>query len=225
MPYRTLGEAVEQVARHMSLVNGENMTPYSPELLVSYLNAAHRFIVDENEWSEMVLWYNRTLDGVTGKITQTIPCLDWKKIRRVYHESFITPLPLLSSYANPIASTLLLGYRGLPPEDDVQTGNDRYLVQFFPLSLQGRCLFQVERTVDWTNLDTVLPIDWWLHVYHASWQYAADDGTNPAQMSKYEALFNSRMKQITAKENSRPVLLQPNQVIPNEWFEEDAPYA
>ena len=109
MPYRTLGEAVEQVARHMSLVNGENMTPYSPELLVSYLNAAHRFIVDENEWSEMVLWYNRTLDGVTGKITQTIPCLDWKEIRRVYHESFITPLPLLSSYANPIASTLLLG--------------------------------------------------------------------------------------------------------------------
>jgi hypothetical protein len=62
------------------------------------------------------------------------------------------------------------------------------------------------------------------HVYHASWQYALDDGTNPGQVTKYELLFNRRLSQIRSKEASRPVLLQPNQVIPNDWFEQDAPY-
>jgi hypothetical protein len=224
MPYETLGEAVDQVARHMSMVNGENMTPYSPELIVSYLNRAHAHIMSEAEWGEMVLWYQRTLDGSTGKITETIPCKDWKKIRRVYHESLITPLPVLSSYANPLASTLLLGTRAIPRGEDL-TGNNRYLLYFYPLTLEGQVLFNIERTVDWTNMDEVLPIDWWLHVDFASWLYAADDGTNPVQLSKYETSFNLRMKQVMAEENSRPVLLQPNQVIPNEWFEQDAPYA
>lgn len=221
--FSTIGEAVEQVARNMSLVNGENMTPYSPELIVSYLARAHEHIVDEGEWSEMVLWYQRTLDGTTGKITQTIPCTDWKRIKRVYHEAFMTPLPLLSSYANPVAVVNLMGYRGLPTEEDL-TGANRYLIMFYPATLQGTVLFQIEKQIEWTNMDYVLPIDWWLHVDMASWLYAMDDGTNPAQQSKYETSFNLRMKQVMAKENSRPVLLQPNQVIPNEWFEADAPY-
>lgn len=226
MPFSTLGEAVDQVARHMSLVNGNGMTPYSPELIISYLNRAHEHIVDEGDWSEMILWFNRTLDGTTGKITQTIPGItDWKKIKRVYHESLKTPMPLLSNYVNPLSSTLLLGYRGLPPEEDIQVGSDRYLIMFYPNTLQGRVLFQIERSIDWTNMATVLPIDWWAHVDMASWLYASDDGTNPAQISKYETSFNLRMKQIRAKEGSRPVLLQPDQVIPNEWFEQDAPYS
>lgn len=226
MPFRTLGEAVKQVAAHMSLVNGNGMTPYSPELIVSYLHRAHTHIVDDGDWSEMELWYTRTLDGSTGKITQTIPGItDWKNIKRIYHESFMTPLPVLSTYVNPLASTLMLGYRGLPPEEDIQTGTNRYLVMFYPITLVGQVLFNIEREIDWTNMETVLPIDWWAHVDYASWAYAMDDGTNPAQASKFETSFNLRMNQVRARENARPVLLQPNQVIPNEWFEIDAPYA
>jgi hypothetical protein len=224
MPYETLGEAVEQVARNMSLINSEGVTPYSPELIVSYLNRAYEHIKDEQEWGELTQWYQRTLDGATGRVTVALPCTDWKKIIRVYHESLVTPLPVLSSYANPLASTLLLGYRPIPRGDDL-TGDTRYLLLFYPLTLEGDVLFNIELTLDWTDMDMVLPIDWWLHVDHASWQYALDDGTNPGQVSKYEGLFNKRMSQVKSKENSRPVLLQPNQVVPNEWFEQDAPYS
>lgn len=219
----TIQDAITQVARHMSLVDGQ-VSPYSPDLIVSYLQGAHEFIKDEEDWQEMTLWYNRTLDGSTGKMTQTLPFKDWKKIKRVYHESFQTPLPMLSNYVNPLASTLLLGYRGMSPTEDLTTGDNRYLIMFYPLTLAGRVLLHVERDIEWTNPDAELPIDWWLHVYHASWQYALDDGTNPGQVTKYELLFNRRLSQIRSKEGSRPVLLQPNQVIPNDWFEQDAPY-
>lgn len=223
MAYRTIQDAVTQVARHMSLVAGE-VTPYSPDLIVSYLQGAHEIIKDEAEWQEMILWYQRTLDGTSGKITESLPYDDWKKIRRIYHESFQTPLPLLSKYVNPLASTLLLGYRGMAPEEDLTTGTNRYLVQFYPITLTGEVLFHIERDIDFTDMETVLPIDWWLHVYHASWQYALDDGTNPGQIAKYEKLYNDKLEAIRAKENSRPLLTQPNQVIPNDWFEQDAPY-
>ena len=225
MPQRTLRDAVTQVVRNMSLTNGVNMTPYSDDTIVSYLIAAHEQIMGEAEWSEMIVWRDRTLDGVNGLVTELITDTDdWKKIRRIYHESAQTPMAMLSSYTNPQTTMIGFGYRGLPPEEDNTGIGGRYLVRFYPPTLTGRVMFQIERSLDFTDDTTVLPVDWWLHVYIASWMYAADDGTNPAQLQKYMQLADKRMKQINAAENSRHSFTNPNQSIPNEWFEDDSPY-
>lgn len=228
MPQSTLREAITQVVRNMSLVNGVNMTPYSEDTVTAYLIGAHEHIVKEHEWSEMVVWRQRTLDGVTGKVTELITdTQDWKDIRRIYHDSTQTPLALLSSYVNPLTSSLLFGYRGLPPEEDNTSSSGKYLVQFYPATLTGNVLFHIDRQIDFTaDPDTVrLPVDWWLHVYMASWMYATDDGTNPAQIDKYDKLAQKRLRQITAREASRPSFTNPNQMIPNDWWESDAPYS
>src|SRR5262245_23540849 len=137
----TMRDAINQVVRNMSLVNGVNMTPYSEETVASYIAAAHEHIIKEHEWAEMNVWRQRTLDGVTGKITELITdTLDWKDIRRIYHEMYQTPVGLLSSYVNPLTSSLLLGYRGLPPEEDNSTGSGRYLVGFYPPTLTGQVM-------------------------------------------------------------------------------------
>jgi hypothetical protein len=212
----------------MSLVNGVNMTPYSEETVSSYIIAAHEEIVKEHEWSEMTVWRQRTLDGATGKVTELITdTKDWKNIRRIYHEMYQTPVGLLSSYVNPLSSTLLFGYRGLPPEEDNISSSGRYLVMFYPNTISGKVMFNIDRSIDFTvDPDLlILPIDWWLHVYMASWMYACDDGTNPAQIDKYDKLSSKRMRQITSRESSRPSYMQPNQMIPNDWWESDAPYS
>lgn len=227
MAQRTLSDAIAQVVRNMSLTNGVNMTPYSEETVKSYIIAAHQHIMGESEWSEMMIWRTRTLDGTTGKVTVLIEDTDnWKSISRIYHESMMTPLPVLSSYINPLTSTLPWGYRGLPPEED-HDGDGKYLVMFYPPTLTGNVLFQIHREIDWDADpdEIVIPIDWWLHVYIASWMYANDDGTNPMQISKYQTLMAGRMRQVMAMENSRPSSTQPNQMIPNDWWESDAPYS
>jgi hypothetical protein len=202
------------------------MTPYSTDGVVSYLDAAHALIKKEHEWAEMVRWVTRTLDGSTGKVTQLITnTKNWKSIRRVYHDSMQTPLALLSSYTNPSTSTLLFGYRGLAPEDDNTVGDGRYLVNFYPVTLTGTVLFQIDREIDWSDEDAVVPIDFWLHVFYACWMWACDDGTNPVQVDKYAKLMRTRMQQVTASEASRPSFTQPNQLIPNDWWEQDAPYS
>lgn len=222
----TVRDAITQVARNMGLTNGLNMTPYSDDTVLSYLISAHELIREEHEWSEMIVWRPRVLDGVTGLITTLITDVsDWKDIRRIYHDAYQTPLPLLSSYINPLISPMINGYRGLPPEEDNTTAAGKYLVKFYPATLTGNVLFQCDRTIDFTNETTPLPIDWWLHVYYASWQYAVDDGTNAPQAEKYMNLAQKRLRQITARESSRPSFHQPNQLIPNDWWENDAPYS
>lgn len=219
----TVADAIVQVARNLSLVDGVGMQPYSEDQITGYLVGAHQFIVDEQEWPDLTIEHVRTLDGTTGKITQLITEItDWKRILRLYHESSNHPLPYRSSYNNPLVNTFPYGYRGLSIPEDTQTGG-KYLVAVYPLTLSGQVLFQSQLDFDLSDPTVVIPIDWWLHVYHASWQYAADDGTNEVQIDKYMNLFNSRMKQVKSKNNARPVAMDPQNTIPNQWTEFDAP--
>lgn len=222
----TVGDAIRDVARFMGMVNGQNMTPYSDDACIMFLKRAHNMIKESSENDEMVLWRIRTLDGTTGKITELITdTADWKDIFRVYHESMQTPMGKLSSYANPLTSTLLFGYRGLDPASDAGGNGGKYLVQFYPATLQGRVLFHIHRSIDWTDRETILPIDYDWHVYAAAHMWACQDGTNPVQIDNLAKLVKERQAQIMAKENSRPVIGQPNQLMPNDWWEADAPYA
>lgn len=226
MANRTIDDAIVDVARFMSLVSAPGMTPYSDDAAVMFLRYAHEHIRDVSDWDEMTLWRTRTLDGVTGLITVLIDdTQDWKDIDRIYHESMQTPMAKLSTYANPLTSTLLFGYRGLDPASDNTIGDGRYLVQFYPATLQGQVLFQLARTIDFTDRDTVLPIDYSWHVFKAAHMWACQDGTNPVQIDNLAKLLHERENVVMSKENSRPVNAQPNQLMPNDWWEADAPYS
>lgn len=226
MTDRTLGDAITEVARFMGMVNGQNMTPYSDDACIMYLKKAHNLIKGSAEWDEMVLWRECTLDGTTGKITELITdTQDWKDVIRVYHESMQTPMAKLSSYINPLTSTLLFGYRGLDPASDNTASDGKYLVQFYPATLTGRVLFQIRRLVDWTERDTVIPINFDWHVYLAAHMWACQDGTNPIQIQNLASLIQTSKDQVMDSENSRPVNSQPNQIYPNDWWENDAPYS
>lgn len=223
----TVAEAIIQVARNMSMVSGLGVQPYSEDQIIGMLEGAHQFIVDEGpEWPDLRSNYTRTLDGVTGRITQVIPdtvgAITSARVKRVYHESSNRPLPLLSDYNNPLVTSFPYGFTLLGAQDEtVPTG--KYLVQLAPVTLTGQCLIQVMYDYDLSDTRTVIPVDWWLHVYHASWQYAADDGTNQVQIEKYKNLFNMRMKQLTSRLVTHPISLDPLNTVPNQWMEYDSP--
>lgn len=225
--YSTVRDAITETARAVGLTNAQGMTPYSDELVLSYLAGTHVLIRDATEWSELSETFIRTLDGSTGRITQTITGVtDWKRIRRIYQEGFQTPLPMLTTYLNPLESSLLLGYTPIPRQDDLQPpATGRYLVQFQPLTSTSRVLLQVDREVDWSDEDQVLPIDFWLHVWGAAMMWGAADAANESQLAQNTRLFDARMKQVKARENSRPSFSNPNQLQPNDWWEQGAPYA
>lgn len=223
MAKTTVAEAITQIARNMSLVAGTNMTPYSPETAMAMLDLTHQMIRDEQEWHDFNGTFNRVLDGVTGTITEGITTVsDPKDINRIYHESSMTPLPKVSLYNNKLISTTLIGFDFLSRAED--PGPAYKLVVFYPIILTGNVRIEADLSFDMYNPATVIPVDWWLHVLGASWQWAMDDGTNPAQITKYETLYNMRLKQVKGKENNQPISLDPYAAIPDIWFEGDDPY-
>lgn len=225
MVHETVGDAIVEVARNMSLVNGQGMTPYSDDFIASLLAQAHSLIVKEQTWYDCTLAYERVLNGTTGNITVGVPETELKearKIFRVYHESSMKPLPLVSGYSNRLISTTLYGYELISPSED--PGANKLLLRFFPNILTGRVRFLAKKTFDFTNRDLIIPIDFWLHVYRASWRYATSDGTNSTQIDAFKNDYNELLRLVKEAENARSVNLDPYLSIPDVWWESDDPY-
>jgi hypothetical protein len=226
MAYVTVDDAIREVAQCMSLINGQGMTPYSDELIISLLQQANVFINGEQQWSENDLTFNRTLNGTTGKITVGISSAvvsDPKHVYAVYHESSMRPAPKLSSYINTDIATQAFGYTLIPKADD--PGPQKLLIQWFPATLTGTVIYKAKAQYDFSvDRELEIPIDFWLHVYRAAWAYSVSDGTNPAMMDMYKSNYGERLSQVKEDENSRPIQMNPYNAIPDNWIESDDPY-
>lgn len=225
MAYETVGDAITEIAQNISLVNGQGMTPYSDDLMISLLQQANHFIRLEQIWDEMVLSYTRTLDGTTGRITLGVPSTEVStplSIFRVFHESSIKPLPRTSARTNPLIATAMYGYGLLSPAQD--PGPQKLLLQFSPITLTGSVYFQAKAKFDFTDRDLVIPVDFWLHVWRACYQYAQNDGTNPGQIDSFKDNYNNTLKLVKDAQNSAPISADPYRLTSDTWWESDDPY-
>lgn len=221
----TVADAIVEVAQQISLVNGQGMTPYSDDLITSLLVSANQFIVKEQIWDETILTYIRTLDGVTGRITVGIPSTEVAnplQIITVFHESSIKPLPRISARTNPLIATAMYGYTLLSSVQD--PGPQKLLLQFSPLTLTGNILFKAKATYNMRDRDTVIPIDYWLHIWRACWQYALNDGTNPGQIDGFKDNYNNTLMLVKDAQNNLPISEDPYRLIADTWWESDDPY-
>lgn len=226
MAYVTVDDAIREVAQNCSLVNGSGMAPYSDTMIVSLLQQAHEFIIAEQEWTDAILKYNRVLDGSTGRITVGIPQTEVsssRRVFRVYHESSSKPIPRVSGYLNSIVNTGRFGWERIALAQD--SGAQRLLIQFYPLTLTGSVQLWARAAYDLSaDRNAAVPIDFWLHVWRASWMYAVGDGTNPAQIEMYKNNYNEGLKLLQANENNAPTQLDPFATQPDQWYENDDPY-
>lgn len=224
--YLTVDDAIREIARNISLVNGVGMTPYSDDHIISLLVQAHDFIKDEQQWEEFTLTYTRTLDGTTGRFTVGIPSTevnDPKEIREVFHESSLKPLPRIPTRINPLIATAQYGYSRIPPTQD--TGASKMLLKFSPLTLTGQVYFRADATFDFSDRNLTIPLNFWLYVWRASYQYAINDGTNGAQIESFKDNYNNRLQLVKDKENGQaPISLDPMRLSTDTWWESDDPY-
>jgi len=221
----TVSDAIVEIAQQISLVNGNGMTPYSDDLIVSLLVSSHRFIMLEQVWDEGILTYTRTLDGTTGRITVGVPSTeisDPKQIFTVFHEASIKPLPRTSARTNPLIATAMYGYSFIPSAQD--PGPQKLLLQFSPLTLTGSIFFKAKANYNFRNRDLVIPIDYWLHVWRACWAYALNDGTNPGQIDGFKDNYNNTLALVKDAQNQLPISEDPYRLTADTWWESDDPY-
>ena len=65
-----------------------------------------------------------------------------------------------------------------------------------------------------------MPFDHWTLIFYAAWSIAADDGGNPAQVSRLQTLFEARKKQMYDLQTSIPISINDGALeIPTRWTE------
>lgn len=214
-----IAEAIKKVALNMSLVTGQGMSPYSDDQIGNYLSNAHDMITTKYTWPEMVHTVTRTLDGVTGKFTVNIPpsegITDYKQIKHVYSENVERELPIISGIINPLRTSSLLGYQPLSIVDDP---NKRFFIRVLPLTTVGQVAVVASVKADFTDPETVIPIDDLLHIWIATWMYAEDDATNPAQAEKYLNLWQDRVLDLRSNVNQGPFAMNPFNGPLDQWL-------
>lgn len=206
----TVAEAIVKVALNMSLVSGQGMSPYSDDQIAQYLSNAHDMLTAKYVWPELNASIIKTLDGTTGKVTVAFNAAegitDYKQIKHIYSENVQRELPVLSGVINPLMQSSVIGYRILSIAEDP---NKQYLFAIQPVTWAGRIAITANLKADFSNPDTVIPIDDLLHIWIATWMWAEDDATNPAQAEKYLKLWEDRVKDIRSNVNTGPYALNP----------------
>ncbi len=218
-----VSEAITKVALNMSLIAGNNMSPYSDDQVGQYLSNAHDMLTSKYTWPELVVVLTRTLTGTNGLPTVAYAqagLTDYKQIRHVYSDNIRRELPIISPIVNPLQVSSLVGYQIMNIIDDPAK---QYFVRILPLTTVGQIAIVANLKADFSNPDTVIPIDDLLHIWIATWMWAEDDGTNPGQAEKYSQLWQDRIKDVRSNVNQGPMALNPFSGPTEQWYEYDSP--
>lgn len=215
----TVAEAIVKVARNMSLIEGQNMSPYSDDQISQYLSNAHDMLTSKYTWPELTASFQKTLDGSTGKVTVAFTAAngitDYKQIKHIWSENVLRELPQISGVVNPLQQSSVIGYTILNITEDP---TKQYLFKIQPITWTGQIMIQANLKADFSDPTTVIPIDDLLHIWIATWMYAEDDATNPAQAEKYLKLWEDRIKDVRSNVNTGPYALNPFNGPLDQWF-------
>lgn len=222
----TLGEAVEETIRRLSEVPGTGTQTYAEELIVRRLNSAFKFLRSDNDWPYMMQWYSRTLDGVTGKVTQRIPnVLQPTDLKFIYPANSDIRLTQLPSTVNP--NNVNVGTQGrwvqlLGTVDDPTTTDGRFLFALWPKTATGDVNIFVKHNRLWksSNMDDELWLDDEAMILHACMIEVNADGANQAEQASFKQQFEDRMKQLRKENLAIPIDINPGSTTtPYSWFD------
>ena len=214
----TFSKLILRTERALSQVDGTAVQIYSEDRIADYLQRTFDYVWKEAWWDDYMQWFERTLDGSLGVVTENLDdIVEWTDIRRVFHEDSDVPLRQLPSTINPFrmsATTMA----GTTPKYVERHPDDSRLIQFWPKDATGKVYVHARVHPGEFGPESDVRIDADLLVNGAAYMYAEDDGTNPGQIGKFQNLFETRLQQLKRERNKQPISLDPkSSEIPTEW--------
>jgi hypothetical protein len=164
---------------------------------------------EEMWWPDYMMYFTVALDGTTGQLTSDLvgplgSISEYGDVAIVWPEGNNRRLKELPPGVNPSSVSVDAIRSYIAP--DYTIPNRPFIV--YPKTATGN-------VVIWARQRPKLPlmlvdyvmIDRLLLTYDASWMYCTDDGTVPAQVTKYEMLAVKRRKQCIARYVQQPLPL------------------
>lgn len=210
----TLSEHITAVETLLSQTAGVSVQKYAEPRIAQFIQRAFDVLFVEEWWGQFRTWDTRTLDGATGVVTVVPTIKSWKDIRAVYPSTQQRRLSRLPFPFNPFLMT------GTDPTYlEPQAGTK--LFRIWPLLSVGSIYIQGRLKPANFDLDDDIDFDDLCLQSLAAWEYSVDDGNNPAQAQKLQAMYERRLIQLKADElGNVPTDMDARfGSVPNQWQE------
>lgn len=224
--FKNLNNLVDDATYKLRQAVGNGVQIYSADPLKKAIEDVYNLAVGDRWWPHLMHWFERTLDGSTGVITEDLDQGDaavdeFNDIRGVWHGSDQKPLPYMSEQANynegsGAQTRCIEALSYFHP-------NVSRLFRVVPITTEGTVWVHGRLTPDniFSNPEVIIPFNPQLLACGAAWSYAASEGVNPAHVMKLQQEFADALKTERAAYKDQPLVLDPRQEsIPGQWHED-----
>jgi len=211
----TFSDLIQDTIDELAQVAGAGVQRYAEDLIASKLITTFDMVFDQLWWGGYMEWYQRTLDGTDGVVTEALTDVNkFDDVRAVFIGNSDVQLTITSSTINPFIIT------GTTPRfiEELSEDTPDKIIQFWPKTATGTVVVHARKHPVTFNPTDIVKIDRSLMKLGAAWQYLEDDGTNPGASEKEHNMFETRLSQLVKRHNSQPIILDPQtSVLPEEW--------
>lgn len=216
----TVQDIVADVINELSQVPGVATQLYSAGIIQQFVQDAFLMEFEDMWWPDYMTYFTVGLDGTTGRITSDLvgplgPISEYGDIAFVWPEGDNRRLQEMPPGINPTTLTGG-GLRFVSPD---YTSPNRPLRAWPNDSAGNIVIWARQRPKIPLAMTDIVNLDRLLLMYDAAWMYCVDDGTVPAQVTKYEMLCVKRRMQVKSRYAQQPLPLDSRQSqIPGEWW-------
>lgn len=223
---RTLvSDIVSDVINELSQVPGVATQIYSAGRIQQFVQSAFLLEFEEMWWPDYMSYFTVTTDGTTGAITSDLvgplgSVSEYGDIAFVWPANSNSRLRELPPGRNPMSMSNATD-AGIPYIMPDYSVPNRPLKIFPPGVVGSFTIWARQRPKMPLALADYVMLDRLLLTYGAAWMYSTDDGTVPAQVTKYEMLAVKRRKQCLQRYTQQPVPLDArvmDQIEDGGWF-------
>lgn len=225
----TVGDIVTSTITELSQSPGTSTQIYATPRITQYVQDAFDFCFEATWWNAYTGWATGTLDGTTGRLTTDIPLTGLPStiafITRYIDigDTFVGGsnqlIRELPKALNPDTITASTGATPIYKSPDMT--NPESPIRFFPTNATGTVsMFVRQNPLHPFALTDLVYLDPLMLSLGAAYMYAADDGTNPGQINKYQSMFMKRLNDMISGEGDVALVLDPRSGTGmNEWWE------
>lgn len=225
----TVETIVNAAIIELSQVPGSSTQIYATPRVLQYVQDAFDFCFQQNWWDAYTSYVTGTLDGVAGLLTvdilPTTPTATGvyitsnNNILNCYPDGTNKIIRQLPPRMNPFTINTTSG--GMPIYRDADYTFPNRPIKFYPINATGNVVMLVrQEPLHPFALTDIIYLDQLMLMLGACYLYAADDGTNPGQINKFQSMFMARLKDMIAAENTSPLQLDPRfGAEQDQWWE------
>ena len=215
----TFADLITRATRRLSMVPGLGTQIYAEDVIADIIQQRFNMLYKQAWWPQFMSWQTWTLDGTTGRVTDTITSLlkgdePFEDIRAIWPTSSDTDVPL-PRLPGDVVPTTLTGTEPYYYEPD-----NTKIFRILPTTATGTLELHVRTRPDDFTDDSTVDFNAEVLVFGACWDYVLDDGTNPEQAENFRMLYEGELHDYKARRNTDRVPLNATSrpYIPNSWW-------